>query len=145
MREEMRFEIDDFRNFDSLVTLTSTLKVISLCMPHRPLSIPLLVICLHSVWLWTDGRTDGRTDFETGFIRSSLLRWPKNALSYIIYILCAEKNSLIKKRTHSASCVTGTGSVCRAWRTQNGFQMKVVAPPCVQGLYWKHHPHPPTV
>jgi len=25
----------------------------------------------------TDGRTDGRTDIFTGFIRSSLRRWPK--------------------------------------------------------------------
>ena len=76
MREEIRFEIDDFRNFDSLVTLTSTLDELeSYIVVHvSSTSIHSTIGYLSPLGLIVDGRTDGRTDFETGFIRSSLLR-----------------------------------------------------------------------
>ena len=58
----------------------------------------------------------------------------QKALTNIIFILRAEKDNLMRKRTHSASCAIGTGSVRHARWAQNGFQMKVVATPCAQGL-----------
>ena len=80
MREEIRFEIDDFRNFDSLVMLTSTLDdlesyiVVQVSSTSIHSTIGYLSPLGLIVDVWTDGRTDGRTDFETGVIRSSLLR-----------------------------------------------------------------------
>ena len=61
MREEIRFEIDDFCNFDSLVMLTSTLDdleiyivvLVSLTSIHSTIGY------LSPLGLIVDGRTDG--------------------------------------------------------------------------------------
>jgi len=74
----MRFEIDDFRKFDSLVTLTSTLDDLeSYVVVHvSSTSIHSTIGYLSPLGLIVDGQTDGLTAGQTSrlIIRSSLLR-----------------------------------------------------------------------
>ena len=67
MREEIRFEIDDFRNFDSLVTLTSTLDDLeSYIVVHvSSISIHSTIGYLSPLGLIVDGRTDVRMGGQT--------------------------------------------------------------------------------
>jgi len=57
-----------------------------------------LGLWLHWVWLWTyrHVRTDGWTDIFTGFIRSSLRRWPKNVSTTV----CATDVTLLHRHTY---------------------------------------------
>ena len=58
MKEEIGFEIVDFREYNWM-----TLKVISLELSHRSLSIPLMSMWVRWVALWTDVRTYRHLDW----------------------------------------------------------------------------------
>ena len=91
MREEIDFEIVDFRNFDSLVTLTLTFDDLKTHIV-RFVSSTFIHSTFHHVAPLSFIQTDGRTDISSGFIRSSHKR---NDL-IIIFRISVAHNVIIK-------------------------------------------------